>query len=266
MKTLLWIVLAHVAVIVALVFFGLWISPMIDQYAKKYSGVITVLSTFFGVYSLVLNLLYQRNLAFHLFVDRLRLLVSRTHTYWLPSFDFELLEETARDRQAVLDSAVEAIEHGHGGKSRRSISTPNSTAISLDDLICLTLRVEDGCLHVTLDRKILVPVHLYDSYRHTFARIAESLAQTIKPVSMRCGINVSFAEGMKNPYYGFFLSQLPADLINHFEVSFRMNNRASCRVEASTDHVNVEGQNLVEFFDTLSKVLSLRALPVGASP
>ncbi len=265
MKTLLLVALAHAVGIAALVFLGVWITPALDHYAKRYSGVVTVLSTSFGVYLSALNLLYHKNLSFRLFVDRLRLLVSRTHTYWLPAFDFELRPEAARDRQATLDVAAEAIEGAYTGRVRRAFSTPTSAAISLDDLMCLMLRVEDGCLHATLDRKILVPAHLYDDYQRRFARIAESLNRALNPTSIRCGICVTFAEGTKNPYYGFFVNQIPANLINHFEVSFRTSSRASCRVEASTDHVSVEGQSLVELFETLSKVLSLRALPTGVA-
>ena len=266
MKTLIWIVLAHIVALTSLVLFGLWVSPMFNQIGKRYSGVITVLSTAFGIYSFAMNLLYQRNLAFHLFVSRLRLTLSRTHTYWLPAFDFELPSELSRDRQSVLSLAADAVAHGHCGKVRKVTSTPNSETFALDDLICLTLRVDDGYLHTTLDRKILVPAHLYNRYKQMFARITESLSQKIKPVSMRCGISVSFAEGVRNPYYGFFVSRVPADLINHFEVSFRTDNRAGCRIEAATDYVNVEGQSLVELFDSLSKVLSPQALPIGAAP
>jgi hypothetical protein len=266
MKTLLWIVLAHIVVIIALVFVGLWISPMVEVYTKRYSGVIAVLSTSFGVYSFVFNLLYQKNLAFHFLVNRIRLSVSRTHTYWLPAFDFELPAEAARDRQAVLGAVVGAVETVYTGTARRTASTPNATAISLDDLMCLMLRIEDGFLHVSLDRKVLVPSHLYDSYRHIFSQIAEAIVQSINPVSTRCGINVSFAEGTKNPYYGFFVSQLPSRLINRFEVSFRTSSHASCRVDATIDHVNVEGHSLAELFETLSKVLSFQALPGGAVP
>ena len=132
--------------------------------------------------------------------------------------------------------------------------------------MCFTLRIGDGCLHVTLDRKILVPAHLYDDYQRRFARIAESLARAMNPTSIRCGISVTFAEGTKNPYYGFFVNRIPADLINHFEVNIKTSSRSTCRVEAGMDHVNIEGRSLVEFFDTLSKVLSLRALPTGAAP
>ena len=265
MKTLLGIVLAHAAGIAILVLLGIWISPAIDHYGKRYSGIVSVLSTSFGIYSFILNLSYHKNLSFHLFVDRLLLSVSRSHTYWLPAFDFELPPDAARDRQAILILAADAVEQAYGGRVRRTIVTPNTAALSLDDLMCLTLRVGDGCLNVTLDRKILVPAHLYDDYRRRFAEIAESVSRATKPTSIRCGISVTFPEGTKNPYYGFFVNRIPADLINHFEVSFKTSSRASCRVEAGTDHVSIEGRSLIELFDTLSKVLSLRALPDGAA-
>ncbi len=120
MKTLLGIVLAHAAGIAFLVLLGIWISPAINHYRQAILGVVSVLSTGFGIYSFVLNLLYHKNLSFHLLVDRLRLFVSRTHTYWLPAFDFELAPDAARDRQAIINRAVDAVEQAYGdGASSR---------------------------------------------------------------------------------------------------------------------------------------------------
>jgi len=263
MKTIGWIVVGHILGMLLLLWIGLWLNPLIVEYGNAYAGVITVFSTAFGIYATVLSVLYQKNRRFHFWVNRFRLMLSRTHTYWQPAFDLELDPDDEGDRAGVLERVADALLHGQLGTARRLQSTASTLNVSIDDLMCFVCRLDGLHLHVHLDRKLLVPAHLYDRYRHKLARIADEIRRVVNPVSMRCGLIVSFGDGVPNPYYGFFVNRVPAELLQTFQVSFRLGRDSSCRIEAGTDHVSIEGTNLIDLFEGLSQVLNLRAVPNG---
>ena len=252
------VVSAHLVVIVLLLWLGLLLNEMIVHYADTYAGVITVFSVAFGVYTTALNLLYQRHPGFHFFVNRLWLKTIRTHTYWQPHFHFEL--DTDIDAQ-LLDRVWELLREGRHGRAVRRDSTPTTLSVSLDDLMVVKFRVTDGCVAVYFEQKLLVPSHLYDSYRQRLARLAEDIQGAIKPVSTRCGVQISFAEGTRNPYYGFFVNRVSPSLLQDFQVTFRLDANSDCRIEAATACVNIEASSFTDMFDALNQVLTLRALP-----
>lgn len=261
MRTVLWVGLAHLVGIAALFGLGLLLNKTIDQYAQDYAGLITIFSSAFGVYAVVVNLLYQKNRDFHLWVNRLLLLFVRTHTYWQPAFDYDLPDGSSQDRLALLQQLVKSLSEGNFGAAKVAHPSANIATVCLDDIMCFVLRIEDSHLHVHLDRRLLIPAHLYDAYRQRLARIAETVQQTLNPTSMRYGMTVSFADGVSNPYYGFFVNRVPSELLHTFQVSFRLDPASSCRIEAGTDHVNIESKSLVDLFEALSQVLNLRAVP-----
>ena len=115
------------------------------------------------------------------------------------------------------------------------------------------------------NQKLLVPSHLYDAFRQRLALLAEELQRVIKPIMTRCSVRVSFPEGKSNPYYGFFVNRLSPSLLQDFQVIFRLDAKSDCRIEAATDHINVEGASLSEMFNAPTQVLTLRALPKGGA-
>jgi hypothetical protein len=259
-----WIIGGHIVAVCTLFWAGLALNNVVRQYSEAYTGVISVFSVAFGIYTAGLSFLYQRNAAFHLFVQRLLLKIARTHTYWQPQFDFQLGQDRLTD--GLLLAEVEAmLFEGRHGRTVQKEKTPTTLSVSIDDLFVLRFRVNDTSLCVFFDQKLLVPAHMYDEFRQRLALLAENLQQVVKPTTMRCGVRVSFPEGRTNPYYGFFVNRLSPSLLQDFQVTFRLNIRSDCRIEAGTDHVNVEGTSLSEMFDALMQVLALRALPKGGA-
>ena len=263
MKALVWTVVGHILGIALLLALGLWLNSVIAKYGQAYAGVITVFTTAWGAYITAVGFLYNKNRRFHFWVNRLGMMFVRSHTYWQPVFDFELDPASSESRSSLLDRIAGAVLQGQFGTARRVQSAGPMLSISVDDLMCFVFRLDEAHLNVHLDRKLLVPAHLYDRYRHKLARIADEIRQVANPVSMRCGVLISFGDGVPNPYYGFFINRVPAELLQTFQVSFRLDPHSSCRIEAGTDCVNIEGNNPVDLFEGLSQVLALRALPRG---
>lgn len=259
MKSLILVVVGHIVGVLLLVGLGLLLNETLK--ANTYQGLTTVLSTAFGIYCFVVNILYHKNQTVFLWVNRLLLMVRRTHTYWLPAFDYTLSDATVENRHELIDNVEKALKSLPSKKVQRTSGTPTSAAITIDDTIFLLLRVDEAHLHLTLDRKILVPSHLYESYSRRLARIAEAISNAIQPESARLGITITFADGIQNPYFGLFVQRVPSQLLRHFEASFLLHQGSSCRIEAGTDSINIESQGSVDFFDALNQVLALKAIP-----
>lgn len=260
MKKVMIIIAVHVVGIGLLTAIGLRLNAVISE---KYAGLVTVYSLAVGVYTTVLSVLYQRSYAFHLFVNRLRLKFARTHTFWLPHFRFGVAgpQENAAD---FLDGLWGLFKKGMYGRPVRRDRTVTTLVVALDDLLVVKFRVENGFLSVSFEQRLLVPSHLYDDYRRRLAKLAEDVAKIVHPTSTTYGIQVSFGDGARNPYYGFFVNRVPASLLQDFQVTFRLAPHSDCRIEAGTDHVNVEAASLTDTFEALNQVLRLRALPKGA--
>lgn len=263
MKTLITVICAHVAGLAVLFAIGWSLNDVIHEKADKYAGLITVFSTAFGIYSFVISVLYNRNRQFYFWINRLRLMFSRTHTYWQPSFDLELAQNVGAIRPPLLEQICEALKQGSFGRVTVGATTPTSLAIEIDNVMGLMFRVDGNHLHMHLDRKLLVPSHLYDAYRHKLSRIVEGVNRVAMPVEIRYGVIVSFGDGVPNPYYGFFVNQVPQELLQDFHVTFRPDEASTCRIEAGTNHVSVEGSSHADVFEGLSQVLKLRAIPGG---
>ncbi len=259
-----WIIGGHILIICLLFWMGLALNTTIKQYSDDYTGVITLFSVAFGLYTASLSLLYQRNAAFHLFVQRLLLRIARTHTYWQPQFDFQL-DQAQLANELPLVQVWDMLCEGRHGHAVQKERTPTTLAASLDNLFVVRFRLNDNSLCVFFDQKLLVPTHMYDEYRQRLALLAENIQQVVKPTMTRCGVRVSFPEGRSNPYYGFFVNRLCPSLLQSFQVAFRLDARSDCRIEAGTDHINVEGTSLSEMFEALMQVLALRALPRGGA-
>lgn len=255
-----WIILAHVVAIALLLALGLLLNGKTDSFTKDYAGVVLVFSIAFSGYTTFLNFWYHKSPKFHFAVNRLLLWFARTHTYWQPHFDLQFAGEA---ESAPLSQSWELLRTGRYGRAVKRDETPMTFCASLDDLLVMKFRLADSSLFVSFDHKLLVPSHLYDAYRQRLARLVEDLVGTVKPTSIRCGILVEFAEGKRNPYYGFFINRIPPSLLDDFQVTFRLDADSDCRVEAGQNRINIEGTRLTEVFEALAQVLALRALPGG---
>ncbi|HET7625764.1 MAG TPA: hypothetical protein VFM25_10925 [Verrucomicrobiae bacterium] len=259
-----WIIAAHVVAIALLLWGGVSFNDVIVNSQSRYPGVVSVFSVAFGLYTAALNLLYHRSLAFHLFVNRLRLRLARTHTYWQPHVTMTL-DATTPDRTPLLDEIWQMLSGGTHGAPKRREATPTTLSVALDDLYVVRFRLDDHRLYMDFEQKWLVPSHLYDRFRQRLANLVESIGRLAKPNAVQCGLLVSFEKEEKNPYYGLFVNRVQPDLLQSFQVTFRLDAHSTCRVEAGKNHVNIESQNLADFFEALRTVVSLKALPAEGS-
>src|ERR1035441_10448276 len=255
------VIAAHLVAVVLLFWCGVAFNDSIVQSQNHHAGLIAVFSTAFGIYTTTVNLLYQRNQAFHLFVNRIWFRLSRTHTYWQPHFAMDLNSD--RTTTSILDEIWEMLSAGNHGSAQRRTATPTTLLIALDELLVVRFRLDQNKLFMDFEQKLLVPSHLYNPYRQRLAKLVESVNQLAKPNSVHCGLRISFEAGVKNPYYGLFINRVAPDLLQSFQVVFRIDAKSSCRVEAGKEDVNIESKNMTELFETQKKFLSWEALPVG---
>jgi hypothetical protein len=255
-----WIVLGHIVAIALLLALGLHLNGNSNSITTQYHGVISVFSVAFTCYTTFLNFWYRKSPKFHFTVNRVLLWFSKTHTYWQPHFQFSL---GSGSDAAALNQSWTILQSGRYGRAVKKDETPTSFSVSLDDLLTMKFRVADSSLFVSFGHKLLVPSHLYDSYRQRLGRLVEDLVQVLKPDAMQCGVLIEFAEGKSNPYYGFFIHRVPTPLLEDFQATFRLDASSDCRIEADRRHINIEGSRLTEVLEALNQVLSLRELPSG---
>jgi hypothetical protein len=255
-----WIIAAHVVVSAFLLWGGISLNDVILHSQSRYPGVVSVFSVAFAVYTTALNFLYHRNLAFHLFVNRIRLRLARTHTYWQPHVTMTL-DPVTPVRATLLDEIWQMLADGKHGVPQRREMTPTTLSVALDELFVIRFRLDEQCLYMDFEQKLIVPSHLYDRFRKRLASLADNVARLAKPNAVQCGLVVSFDERDKNPYYGLFVNRVQPEMLQSFQVTFRLDANSSCRVEAGKNHVNIESQSLPDLFEALRTVVSLKALP-----
>lgn len=251
------IILGHVIGIALLLGLGIRFN---EALGNRYAGVVSLFTFAFGIYTAILNFLYHRNLAFHLFVNRVKLRLRPTHTYWQPHFTMTIAADAAQ-RGMLLDEIWQMLSSGEHGTPQRRESTPTTLAVALDDLFVVRFRLDEQNLYMDFDLKLLVPSHRYDEFRRRLANLAERVAQLAGPTAVQCCVIVSFEQQEKNPYFGLFVNRVQPELLQSFQVAFRIDANSSCRVEAGNNYVNIESRSLTELFEALRTVVSLKALP-----
>ncbi len=232
-----------------------------------YQGFVTASTSLYGVGVTAYNILYNKNRKFYLFVNRLWFKVARTHTFWNASFRFSLRPEHDDDRSSILTRLAERFRDGRHGRAVFEQVSRSLLNVVLhgDEPMGLNFSLGDGELYVGSDREMLVPAHLYESYQRRLKLVVEDVISVVNPLGVQCGLTVSFGAGMRNPYYGLFVDRVPPDLLQQFQVTFRLDRKSDCRIEADTDRVDVQATSIVDLFLALSQVLSLEALPKGGS-
>jgi hypothetical protein len=232
---------------------------------KGTSGIFDTAAILCGAYTTLFNVLYQRNMKFYLLINRIKFKLSPTSTMWLASFRFGLDPGQNGPPSTLLTRIAERLRAGGHGRVEVRGQFSNSLEILIDELIGLTISLDQDSVFVALDRKLSVSSDQYQRYQHKLRRIADDISLAINPTDLRCELQVSFQPGAPNPYYGFLVNRVPSDLLQDFRVSFKLNRDSNCRIMANLDHVGVDASNLGDLFDALSEVLSLRALPGGVA-
>ncbi len=257
MKIISTVIFLHILFIGLLIWLGIALN---DEVKNEYTGVITVFSIALALYTTALNFLYQRWQRFYLFINRVLLKLRRTHTFWQPHFRFILRQEPEAQIIGELWKYFQAGQHGSVIKRNQ---TPSTLEITIDELFVAKIRLDQNCLELYFEQKLLVPSHLYNEYRRKLSRLAEGIASRIKPASSKYSILISFDENNQNPYFGFFVNRVPAQLLQTFQVTFRLTSDSDCFVEAGIDRVNIEGGNFTDTFEALGQILKSNSNSTG---
>jgi hypothetical protein len=260
MKTAIYLLLGHVLVISLLFYVGINSNDWLRSSLDEYQGLTTVFSLAFGIYATAGQWLYHRSARVHMFVNRVYMQFRSTHTFWLPMFVFEITEMPIEERDEMLAGLAKAFHELPFKRIKSTFVSRFETSIDLDQKLVFRTKISDSCLIVTLDRKTMVPSHLYEQYRKLFAKIAEMCQQVVGTHlnATRLGMQITFDDGIVNPYYGFLIRQLPSQVVRRFDVSFQFGNILPCRIDAANDEINIEGHSSLSFFDAIAQVVNLQ--------
>ena len=101
------IIICHIIGVLLLLWLGFSLN---EKISNDYAGVITVFSIALCIYSVALNILYQRSQRVHLFISRILLKFRRTHTFWLPHFHFDLEQPNTKKLFSDLEGVPLIVE------------------------------------------------------------------------------------------------------------------------------------------------------------
>lgn len=238
---------------------------VLNRKIEPYAGYVTVFMGTLGLYVTALNYLYRYNVRFYVFVNRLLLHVERKHTYWNVDFHYDLPRSRLRNLGMLMDHLGDIFRAGRFGPIEVKKEDNRLNVYLLDHEIGLVLHLDESGLHLNTDRKLLVPSTLYANRGKLLRSIASEVGDCTKPARTRCTLEIFFRDGVRNPYYGFFVNQVPMGLVEDFNVAFRLDHGSESKVRACVDHIDVESTNIADGFEAFSSVLLLRALPLGDS-
>lgn len=257
MKTALWIALILLAVCIPALtiwIFGVWIETNFSEW----QGRIALAAATLEVYVFIAWAVYLKNERTYLFVQRILLRFRRTHTFW--KFKVSYSSTPALKGQSFdIDESVVAIEQAF----KDAIPTASISAITLKNQVTVT--IDDGDrfifdfdhaqeeLHVTSSR-IRVPSHLYAAQLASLLRITSSIERSLQPGVAFYGLDINFD---KNPYFGFFVQNVPINLIRGFHCSFQTTIRPGCTVEANKTTIFVSARDYPSLMEVAESYLSL---------
>lgn len=239
------------------------LGSVLNKKIEPFAGYVTVFMGALGAYVTALNYLYRYNVKFYVFVNRLLLHVERKHTYWNVDFHYDLPRSRLCNLGTLMADLGDIFRRRRFGSAEVNEEGNRLGVHLLDHEIGLVLHLDELGLHLNTDRKLLVPSTLYTKRGRLLKSIASEVGDYIKPTKTRCTLEIFFRDGVRNPYYGFFVNQVPMGLIEDFNVAFRLDHGSNSRVRACVDHIDVESTNISEGFEAFSSVLLLRALPSG---
>jgi hypothetical protein len=244
------------------------ILPFVISYyirESNYEWIVTAISWEIALWSLVGSIAYCRSKSFYLIVNRIFAFFRHSHSYWLPSFRFNIPDVLPETKNSVfLKNLLDDIQNEKIAAHFKSVNLINQqkAEIVLEKDERYVFEFDNTSLFVYSDRVITTPSGLYEKKSRFLADFAEKIRASINASSITSEIQIQF-EDKKNPYYGFFINTLPSDLLDSFGVSFRTDTESECLIIANESGITIKGKNLLHTFSALKNVLSLR--PITAS-
>lgn len=226
----------------------------------KYTWVATACSFDLAIGSLVANVVYHNNRDFYLWVNRWLSVFSQSHSYWKPSFRFELEDRVdSPDHNLFLSELFASLQQDSLfiRIEKMTLDYPTKGIIQFERGDSFVFHYDGTSLFVESDRFITVPFRLYGKKAGFLSHFTEKIKDHSQALSVSSEIQIQF-ENQRNPYCGFFVNSIPQDLLETFDISFRTDNHSTCEVIAGIDSILVKGRNLVETFVALQNVLLLK--------
>jgi hypothetical protein len=251
-----WLVISACIVLPIL---SVWIfSNWINEKYSHLEGVITALIVLFNAYLFLASLFYYRSERFYLFVQRQLLRFRRTHTRWKFVTHYKEVEafKAGQNRIVEIGNLLSASFAKVFPKSKVTRKQSlNEIEIIVDDGDRFVFRLDhdhDEAYFVT--SRMRVPSGIYVGYLRQNIHLLSEVEKQLSPKSVDYRLEIEFD---RNPYFGFFLRNVPADLVKTFHCVFHTTVRAGASVEVWTNTVAVSTADCFALQEVATNYLAL---------
>lgn len=224
-------------------------------------GGWAILTSGLAVWSFVIQLLYYRNEAVFLAVNKILMIFKKVHTRWKPFFAYTLSDVHCQEVTDRLESVQNELSRLPDAKLKWRKESSTLYRVELFDVFHFVLMIRELRIVLTFDRDETVPSHLYDRYSSRLASIAEVFQRELRPTEMQMSLTLTYRDGIKNPYFGYFVREVPSHLLTAFDITFEVGTEQKSRVCATVDSVEVHSDSIRCLFESAEHILSLSAIP-----
>jgi hypothetical protein len=204
---------------------------------------------------------YLRDERFFLFIQRNLLRFRRIHTFWRLTVSYEGAGVVDDSGAPLGRQLTERLREVFDARSRGICSWQvgaNFSNVIVDDRDRFNFGFEYETRRAALtSSKMLVPSHLYERSLKELAGTLTEVERVLRPTRSDYRLEISFER--QNPYFGFFVRNVPQELVRHFRCVFRTVplHGAECVIEATESTILLNARDHHTLHEAAGKYLTL---------
>jgi hypothetical protein len=231
----------------------------LNDWFGKWTGAICATSIIVNIYVFIGSYYFYKSERFYLWIQRQLLRFKRTDTNWYFQVSYENISQNggkfAWQEEKFNDRLACNIERLVG----KSVSIEKNIicclVLAIDNQIRLTLRYADDGKASLATSKILVPSHRYDEYINWLSDIFSEIEREFRAIDVQYRMHIEFPN--KNPYFGFFVRNIPIELLREFRCTFFSSISEGASVDATNAEIIIDTDSLQKLCRISKSYLSL---------
>lgn len=239
-----WVAIVGIVVVVAILLASLLLPEMVERH-RRLEALITIA----GWLLLVLQQVYNHSEKFYLFINRLRLVMTREVTRWNFTVDLGLL-----DPREGLDSALATIRSLQLPKTRVWIDESDRKVINMEGYTLLIFVARPAyevpeevagseSLVIQLSNLELPYSRYKDKVEGEVFTLIEAIVNKLRPSTQKYSVKIGFQS--PNPYFGFFVRRLELPKVVAFQCDvFETVGGKEETVQITRDEIRVTTDSL----------------------
>jgi hypothetical protein len=249
------IVLVIILPLVLCIFAGI----KLNDWLGKWTGAICATSIIINIYVFIGSYYFYKSERFYLWIQRQLLRFKRTDTNWYFQVSYENISQSGGKFAWQEEKFIDRLACNIEGLVGKSVSIEKDILYCLflviDNQIRLTLRYGDNGNASLAISKLLVPSHRYDEYISWLSDIFSEIEREFRSRDVQYRMHIEFPH--KNPYFGFFVRNIPRKLLREFRCTFFSSLSEGASVDATNNEIIIDTDSLQKLCRLSKSYLSL---------